>query len=250
MSQANVSAEHIDISRPLAWFRIQTEPGQLRHWSELFHEKPRLRFPKGATILQQSQPVEHLYYVQSGFVEYIYCDPDGNEHLIDVMATGHILGLPSLFSADKLAMGNLNALSRVELSAMPAREMYHYIETDPVLSKELLEESSRIVGAMAMQAYSKSIPAESRIIQALYLLAESVAKSKPDRQTAILLTISQNELARICHTTRVTATKTLKKLKSMGLVDTTYRNIKVLDRAALHMQIAASSQEGTLAQSE
>lgn len=247
MSQANVSLEHTP--RPLAWFRIQTEPGQLRHWSELFHDKPRLRFSKGATILQQSQPVEHLYYVQSGLVEYIYCDPDGNEHLIDVMAAGHILGLPSLFSADKLAMGDLRALSRVELSMMPMREVYRYIEADPVLSKELLEESSRIVGAMAMQAYSKSIPAESRIIQALYLLAESVAKSEPDRKTTVSLNISQNELARICHTTRVTATKTLKKLKSTGLVDTTYRYIVVLDRDALHTQITASATEGAITQS-
>ena len=139
---------------------------------------------------------------------------------------GNIGGLQSLFSQSRRTFGALIALT--DVSVLSADAVRRYIDKDHFLCRELLEELSRIVEAVITQSYSQTVGAEIRIAKILYIMADAISRQDGlENQNDILIGISQSDLARITHTSRVTVTKFLKKMKENGYLYTIYGGIVI-----------------------
>lgn len=212
----------------LSCFRIRTSADYLSEWKKLFIEQPVLNYSKGSVLADQQEKITEVYFVRKGFVEYTYSDSEGEQHLIDLMSFGNICGLQSLFSQSRRTFGALIALTDVSVSVLSADAVRRYIDKDHFLCRELLEELSRIVEAVITQSYSQTVGAEIRIAKILYIMADAISRQDGlENQNDILIGISQSDLARITHTSRVTVTKFLKKMKENGYLYTIYGGIVI-----------------------
>ena len=92
--------------------------------------------------------------------------------------------------------------------------------------RELLEEMANVACGLIRQLHCHTMSAGQRVAVLLSVLAEK-QRLKNSRQ--VFLRISQSDLARIAGTSRVTTTKTLRLLKSLALIATSYGGIMVRD---------------------
>lgn len=93
---------------------------------------------------------------------------------------------------------------------------------------------AKIAGGLVRQLHVHSTNAGTRVEQVLCLLAENSPENNDDKNVPIPL--SQEDLARITRTTRVTVTKILGQLRARKLVETAYGAIIVNDLQALKAQ--------------
>lgn len=210
-------------------FRLQTDPHTLKGWRSHFLRQEILSCKKGDIIIKQGTLTPYLYYVVEGYVEYVYRGEDESETLINVLGKDTIINVQPFFGNVKIS-GTFRALNDCRISRISRDAANELIDTDKQLSKELLVEMSKIVEGLVRQLYSQSSDsAEMRVVYILCLLAEEYPKKK----NRIQINLSQEDLARIARTTRVTITKIISDLKKQGLVSTTYGGIIVEDPAAL-----------------
>lgn len=212
----------------LSCFRIQNESDTLTHWNKIFMQFPSITFAKGHTILEQQNEIHAVYYILDGFMEYVYCDPDGEEHLIDLMSIGNVCGVQTLFSKEHISLGCFRALTDITVCEIPSEKVLQLILQDSSLGIELLEELSRITAGVVMQSFSKFQNAERRVDSTLLLMAEVIMR-KTNTDKNIMIPLTQSDLARICHTTRVTVTKSIKELKKQKILNTTYGGLFIWD---------------------
>lgn len=210
-------------------FRISRDGQNLREWKRILLRQPDRKYAKRETIVGQGRRSPFLYLIVEGLVEYTYVDDDGNESMIEILGEGNVVNLQPLFG-DNPAAGAFKALTDCRIASIGEGEVFRLVEGDCGLAKELIVEMARIAGGLVRQLHIHSASAGDRLEQVLCLLAEN---DPGGGGRDILIPLSQEDLARITRTTRVTATKVLGVLKRENLVETTYGGIIVKDLDAL-----------------
>lgn len=218
-------------------FRLDSNYPPLNEWQRIFQSKERRKANKKEVIIDQGQDVKFLYYIVSGLVEYTFTCPDGTQEMLEILGAGNIFGLQPIFGKNP-AIGSFIALEDSVLARMSVEELNHQMDMNPVLVKELLVELSKITGGLIRQIYEQTFCAEHRVEQAIYLLADYKSKASPTNQK-ISISLSQDDLARITRTTRVTVTKVLAELKRQEFIGTAYGEILVKDLNALRSKLLA-----------
>ncbi len=205
----------------LPHFRIKNTDASLREWKKIFHERPHKKYKRKTIIVGQGQSVTALYFIVHGIVAYISANEAGEEQIIDVLGKGNILGLQSFFGNIPTS-GSFIALTDSTLSVISTRELTARYLNNNTLVRELLEEMADIACGLIRQLHGYTMSAGQRVTVLLCVLAE-----KEKKNSQVFLRISQNDLARIARTSRVTVTKTLRFLRHAGVINTAYGGITV-----------------------
>lgn len=212
-------------------FRLNSDPSQLSGWKKIFQTEESRKVPKKVIIVEQGQEVNYLYYIQKGMVEYTYIREDGSQELLEILGEGSIFGLQPIFGKNP-AVGSFITLNDTLLNVIRVDKLNAYMDRDPRLTKELLVELSKITGGLIRQLNERTLSAERRIEELIYLLAEY--SNREEAATGnIHISLSQDDIARITRTTRVTVTKAVGELKKQRLIDTCYGGIIVRDFSGL-----------------
>ena len=208
-------------------FRVNSDLLALKRWKLIMQNRKQKHFTKKTVIVQQGEKVNFLYFIISGLVEYTYICDDGTPELLEILGDGSLFCLQPIFG-DNPAVGSFIALQDSVISCMDIDELNYYLSLDNNLAKELLEELARITGGLIRRTFAHTFPADQKVLEAICLLAEYEKRRTPGAEK-IYISFSQDELARITRTTRVTVTKVLSKLKLQNQVETAYGGIIVRD---------------------
>ncbi|SMC18472.1 cAMP-binding domain of CRP or a regulatory subunit of cAMP-dependent protein kinases [Clostridium acidisoli DSM 12555] len=205
-------------------YRINFEPNQLSGWKRIFRDRNCRKYPKKSIIVNQGQSVNYLYFIVKGLIEYTYINDGGTEELVEVLGDQNLFGLQAIFG-DNHSAGFFITLEDSIISSISILELKKYLSKDNNLSKELLEELSKVTNGLTRQIFEQRLTAEERVEETIYCLAEYYVKRGGDFENQIFIPLSQTELARISRTTRVTVTKVLSKLKKLQLIHTAYAGL-------------------------
>jgi len=213
-------------------FRLHTDPAAWSGWRKIFLKGKDVLFPKRIPIIEQGEEIDRLLYVISGIVEYTHTNDEGVETLLDVMGAGNVIGLQPFFQREP-AIASFIAMSDVVAVSLERDEVYSNMKKDNSLALEMSVELCKILeGMVGHHISTNTTNAKRRIVDFICALCET-DKGETHKDGRIFVRISQDELARVTRTTRVTIAMALRELKAEKLLETAYGGIFVNDYADL-----------------
>ena len=206
------------------------EPEQWRDFAAAGRTR---RYPSGAYLFLEGDKPGPVYGVISGQVKLVASAEGGRELLLAVKTSGEVFGELSAIdglprSASALAVGE------VEVVAVPDGAFAHFVEDHPRLAVQLLRVlADRLRATTRLHVDQRGADLTRRVAAGLTQLASEigVVGGPDDRQ--VTLRISQSDLADWIGVNRETTSRTLSRLRALGLVATGRQRIELLDPIGL-----------------
>ena len=208
-------------------FRINSRFSSSGRLEKIFLSKEERKYPKGAVIVSQNEECNRVFYLYRGIVEYTYMDINGEDNLMEVLGTGNLINLQPVFG-DNPSIATFATLTECTIYSISKDDLWNHMLSDKLVTKDLLEEMALIIGGLNRQLCMSTEKTDKRTFMVLYLLAESLRVGN-DSCNEIVIKLSQDELARMIRTTRVTVSKILSSLKQKGVIDIDYGKIQIKD---------------------
>jgi CRP/FNR family transcriptional regulator len=188
------------------------------------------KFKAGEIIIGEADPIRSFYVVISGQLKLYKSSAEGKEQTLQLLGPGDPFGLCTAFATDSFpasAMAIEDAavllISGTVIEATARQEPVLLLNIISILSQRL-KESMTLIESLAL----KEIP--GRLAS---FLRHSLPKDTKDKKTAVKLTISQRELAKILGATPEALSRALRKMAIDGILSTSGRVITILDHKAL-----------------
>nr|WP_295972222.1 Crp/Fnr family transcriptional regulator [uncultured Bacillus sp.] len=189
------------------------------------------RFKKNEIIYFQEYEAHNFFLLKSGRVRLFFTAVNGNELTVKILGADEIFGDASYFSRTA-RITSASALSDVELFVVEIDDLIPYLTMQPTLIMELLDMMAKTIRLFSIQVYSMGfLSADKKVAHILVQLGSYFKKNLSDHSYSI--DYSHQELAELIGIARVTTTKELKKFEKQGLISLAYRNIHILNEAAL-----------------
>ena len=204
-----------------------------RHISEdakasLFASAATRNFADRTTIYSPGDAVLNFYQVVTGAIRQFVVDADGQEVLIYIYQAGEFVadssaldGLPYPVWIETKGATCVRSWSAAELGRLQSQ----FPEVAAALVRQL---SQRLHIALVIIQQLSTLSAPGRIAARIDLLRRHCHTDADG-----MLSISQSDLAAMTNSTRQTVNETLAELRSLGVIETSYRGIHVVDPAAL-----------------
>lgn len=194
-------------------------------------QAPRV-YTKGEMIYLQGEHADCLYYLKTGRVKIFLSSENGMEKTLTILESGQIFGEAAFL--DRLPrMSSARAQMRSEIVAVSREQLMRHFKQQPVLAMDLLEYLARTVRMLSAQVdHMTFLQADQRIAQLLLNLAAA--------QKGTAAQCTHEELAGLAGTSRVTVSKILGDFIRRGWISTHYREIGILNAAALRQFAFAS----------
>jgi CRP/FNR family transcriptional regulator len=188
----------------------------------------QLNFKKGEIISKQGSFVTHIMYLKSGFAK-VYKETDLEHNLIlDIIPEGKLIGLTSLFNNNNnIARFSVAALENAVVCSIDRNTIEKLIHQNSQFAKTVIaslnEESLQFYDKMASLAQKQM---NGRVADALLYLSENIFKSEKFK-----MILSRKDLADFTGMSMMSVVRTLKDLKSDGVIEDEkgYINIKNLN---------------------
>ncbi len=195
----------------------------MANWNLLAEGRPPRRYRAGQLVYLQGARPDCFYYLASGSVRSFISTPSGEERVLAVHQAGDLMGEASFFdgcprvtSAMALEDCRILAISRAQLDAAFQRH--------PELALPMLQHLARTVRTLSGHVESSSLPARQRV--ARWLLAQPPGEDGSLRAT-------HEGIGQAVGLSRVSVSRALGELSSLGLVGLGYRSVAVLERTQL-----------------
>jgi CRP-like cAMP-binding protein len=223
-------------------------------WRSIASLGVRRAYPKGCEILGlENPPVDGVYFIDEGTVEIMLYTSRGPEKVLFYAGPGCIFGEISCFAAGDRETEEANVLARSDCVVyFFSREQVEGIiaKQYPHLLIELIR-ASAVKIKMFVVLLQDSLNSDNfmRVCKMLvYLVRFKLGESGADPQAANLQReiiirpdLNQNDLARLLGIHRVTVTKSISRLKRMGLLGHfSKKTLKIVDYPAL-LQLVESA---------
>lgn len=188
-----------------------------------------LRRTAGATIQIEGDPAEAMYLVVRGRVKIVRIAPSGREQVLRVAQAGEHFNTVPIFDGGPCP-ANAEALTDVELLALPRQAIVEVVERYPVLALALLREFTSHLRSMVNLVDNLALhTVQGRLAQLLLAQAEAAERGEA-------MTLTQAEMAARLGTVREMVARTLKNFETLGLIQLDRGTITLIDRAGLKAQ--------------
>lgn len=197
----------------------------------------RRTFARGVFIFHKDSPGQTLYIIESGMVRIFALDESGQEITLNVYGPGDIVGelafldgLPR--SAGAIAMTSVTALT------VRREDFIGQLQIYPSLAIHIIELlAARLRYTTAYAENMAFLDVNGRVALRLLELADRFgAPSREGGGEAVMLRLTQAELASWVASTRETVNKVLCAFRDQRLIELTDQRIIVLDRRGLRRQ--------------
>jgi CRP-like cAMP-binding protein len=193
--------------------------------------KKDISINKGSYIFNEGAKPKGLFCIKSGKVKITQMGPDGKDQIVDMLKNGDILGHRAILGQDKYSC-SAQALEDTKICFFPQSLFYSLAENNGklilrfahLLANEL-KEAERKITSTAQQ------PVLIRIADSLLRLQKKYGEESGT--SAINIAITREELANLASTTRESATRSLYKLKQLGIIELAGKKIKIVDSQKL-----------------
>jgi CRP/FNR family transcriptional regulator, dissimilatory nitrate respiration regulator len=183
---------------------------------------------KGKTIFFEGDPCDGFYIVADGRVKIYKLSFDGKEHILHIYGPGNPFGEVPVFAGKKFP-ANAQTLLKSHLLFFPRTAFVDLISQNPSLALNMLAILSMRLRQFTVQIENLSLKeVPGRLASYLLYLA------KEQRRTdTVMLTISKGQLASLLGTIPETLSRILAKMNKQRLIETSGRDIKLLDIGGL-----------------
>lgn len=187
---------------------------------------------KKEIIFSEGEEAKGFYVIFSGKVKLYKISPDGKEQILHVVSAPDAFAEAALFlEGDYPAFAE--SLNDCQLLYVPKRDFIQMIERNPRLSINMIVSLSHYLKRFASLIEELSLKEVSSRI-AKYLLDLSIKSLKEGKNPKVVeLDLSKTQLASKLGTISETLSRTLRKMKSKGIIDVKGNKILILDRESL-----------------
>jgi CRP-like cAMP-binding protein len=190
----------------------------------------RRTFARGEVVVHRGDPGDSLHVISAGRFAIRVTTPVGETATLALLGPGEVFGELALFAQHGLRSATVSALEQSETYSLHRHDFSRLRREHPevtevvlaILAEQLRRTSERLVEALYVDA-------ETRVRRRLLELADRYAEQ--GEPTVVPLT--QEEIAALAGTSRVTVNRVLRNEQKLGSIDLRRGRVVVLARAAL-----------------
>lgn len=190
------------------------------------------KFSRGEVLFMEGDPVQGLYFVQSGKVQMSKVSYAGKQSILQIYSKGEVLAEAVLFSeASYPATAEAVESSTVYFLGLDA--MQEVMLRHPLIAVNVVKVlSARLRTAQERLKYLSYAKAEGRIAKLLQELADSYGRME-DSGVFIDVEMTHARLASLTGLTRETVSRVLSAWRTDKVISTEHRKIILLDMKTL-----------------
>ena len=188
------------------------------------------QFKAGELVIGEADPIRSFYVVITGQLKLYRSSAEGKEQTLQLLGPGDPFGLCTAFATESFPASAM-AIVDAAVLLIPGTVMEATARQEPALLLNIisilsqrLKDSMSLIESLAL----KEIPGRLAAF-----LRHLLPKDVKDKNTAVELTISQRELAKILGATPEALSRALRKMANDGILSTAGRTITILDHKAL-----------------
>jgi CRP-like cAMP-binding protein len=183
---------------------------------------------KGKMIFFEGDPCDGFYIIADGRVKIYKLSFEGKEHILHIYGPGNPFGEVPVFAGKKFP-ANAQTLLKSHLLFFPRTAFVDLISQNPSLALNMLAVLSMRLRQFTVQIENLSLKeVPGRLASYLLYLAK-----EQGRTDSVKLTISKGQLASLLGTIPETLSRILAKMNKQRLIETSSRDIKLLDIGGL-----------------
>jgi CRP/FNR family transcriptional regulator, cyclic AMP receptor protein len=191
----------------------------------------RTSYADGELIHSRGDPAPRMGIVIRGRVRLCRLHASGAQTYVSVVRPGQHYGDVVMFGSNQRRTHDALAIGNAVVDHYDAQAFTRLLDT-PAIMKALYQiASQRLIGAMGMNDDLRNLPRDVHLAKMLLVLSRQSADGAS-------LQLVQEDLAALLGTTPMTISKALASLKASGLVETGYRQVRIVDHARLKAWLA------------
>ncbi len=176
----------------------------------------RRRFAKGEIVVHRDDPAETLHLVRSGCLAVRVLTPVGDVATLALVGPGEAVGEMGLVRRERLRSATIQALAPTETYSLDRRAFDRLRRDHPAVDALLVQILADRVAELTV-----------RLVDALYTpaprrvagLIDDLAETYRDRSGAATIPLTQEELASLAGTSRLTVSRVLGEMRRAGRVE-------------------------------
>ncbi len=183
---------------------------------------PRKTYEKGQVIYRQGEDPGLFYCLEQGRARIFMNSPDGLEKTLGTAYPGEILGEAAFFALSP-RVSSAMALKRSVVALIDRDKFREIVHLYPDFAMELLRSQAQRINLLSDQLDSMVfLKADARIARLLYRHKTVVNGSQTVR-------LSHEEIGNMAGAARVTVSRILDSFRDMGIIETGYAEIKIIN---------------------
>jgi CRP-like cAMP-binding protein len=176
----------------------------------------RRRFQRGEVVVHRDDPADTMHLVQTGCLAVRVLTPVGDMATLALVGPGEAVGEMGLVRSEHMRTATIQALAPTETYALNRQTFADLRREHPavdamlvqILADRLAELTERLVDAL----YT---PAPRRVAT----LIETLAESYRDASGAATIPLTQEDLASLAGTSRLTVSRVLRGMRERGRIE-------------------------------
>lgn len=201
----------------------------------------RIYMPKDTVIYDQDEGSGYVYVLEEGRVRLVYLAQDGSEHILMFALRGGIFG--ELECMEKISsLVRAETLTDCSIYKIPEAGFMEAMSADPELTLFIARELAHKLHVISVGFISISVDETKNRIARILLSAADIFGHKENGNIRIDLPITQQEIANLVNSTRLTVGNILRDFTALGLIKKQDTHFFLLDRAELE-RIALSDRK-------
>ena len=221
VSCANCSLEDICIPRGLSHSEVDRV-------SQVIKRKKTLQ--RGEFLYRDGDLFRGLLAIKSGTAKLIADDHQGNEHILNILLPGELLGFDGLYSDQHNC--SAVALETLSFCELPAKNLEKLCLQVPSLMRELFRHTGSKINNDRNMIIINTRPAEERLAAFLISLSDRFSK-RGFSSSEFTLTLTRQEIGNHLGLAIETISRLLKQFKNSGLITVNKKQIKIKNIGSL-----------------
>ncbi len=197
---------------------------EINHISQII--KPKKTLQKGEYIFREEGNFRGVLAIKSGSAKLVTDDHHGNEHILNILLPGELLGFDGL-NNDKYRCSAI-ALDTLSFCELPAQNMEELFKNVPTLTKELFRHSSAKMNADKEFIILSKRPADEKLAFFLISLSDRL-KKRGFSASKFTLSLTRQEIGNHLGLALETVSRLFKKFHQEELISVKSKQIEIND---------------------
>ncbi len=181
---------------------------------------------KGEYIYRQGDEFQSIVAIKSGTAKLVTLDEQGNEHILNVLLPGELIGFDGLYQ-NKYTCSAI-ALEIINYCELPAAQFDAVCKNIPSIARELFKHSSEIINESQGRMITNKRSAEEKLAIFLLNLSDRL-KKRGFSAVEFNIPLSRQEMGDYLGLTIETVSRMLKQFQNDKLINIQKRHVKIID---------------------
>lgn len=188
--------------------------------------KPKKTLQRKEYIFRQGDSFRGVLAIKSGTAKLVSNDQQGNEHILNILLPGELLGFDGLYNDSHLY--SAIALETLSFCELPAQSMDKLFQAVPTLTREFFRHSSEKMNEDKELIVLSKRPAEERLAYFLISLSDRLER-RGFSAFEFTLSLTRQEIGNHLGLALETVSRLLKKSQEDKLISVKSKHIRIND---------------------